>query len=332
MKSRGSVAVRILLTVSLLLGASNALAGPFGEIVIFGDSLSDNGNYVLFDDQPVPDPDLYWDGRFSNGPVWVEYTTDLDHFHTNLTDRAFGGAQSDGSTPPGLVEQVRAYILSTGSPLSPTNLYMIWIGGNDYFNGDGDFQEAVDNIEDAMNDLADNGAMFMLILNLPDLGAIPGEIGSADAPEATAFSVNFNAALASMIDTFSTAHPGIDIFEFDTHALFSEILADPDALGLVNVTEPAPNFSVPDNFDGGDSLFWDEKHPTTVVHLLIADRVYAELNAQLPADTPDTPAQENESASCFIRAMAWSAGKEVIFRNEQQSGKQGHDNGTQHLQ
>jgi thermolabile hemolysin len=307
MKMKVSLAIRILLAVSLLLGGSNALAGPFAEIVIFGDSLSDNGNYVLFDDQPLPDLRLYWKGRFSNGPVWVEYLTDPTHFDTNLTDRAFGGAQSDGLTPPGLVEQVRAYILATGPPLSPTNLYMIWIGGNDYFNGDGNFQEAVNHIEDAMSDLANNGAMFMLVLNLPDLGAIPHRIGSANAPEATAFSVNFNAALASMIDTFSIAHPGIGIYEFDANALFLEILADPGAMGFDNVTQPAPNFSVPNDFDGGGSLFWDDKHPTTRMHALIADRVYTELNAQLPADTPDTPAQGNESSSssCFIQAMAW---------------------------
>jgi len=144
-------------------------------------------------------------------------------------------------------------------------------------------------------------------LNLPDLGAIPHRIGSARAPEATAFSVNFNAALAGMIDTFSIDHPSVGIYEFDIYALFLEILADPGALGFDNVTQPAPNFSVPDNFDGGGSLFWDDKHPTTLMHALIADRVYAELNAQLPADTPDTPAQENESSSssCFIQALAW---------------------------
>lgn len=244
MNTKASLAIRNLLAVLLLLGASNALAGPFGEIVIFGDSLSDNGDYVLSDDQGVPDPELYREGRFTNGPVWVDYSTDPAYFDTNSIDRAFDGAQSVGSTPPGLIEKVRAYILATDPPLSPTNLYMIWIGGNDYFNGDGNFQEAVDTIEDAMSDLADNGAMFILILNLPDLGAIPHRIGSADAPEATAFSVNFNAALASMIDTFSAAHPGIGIYEFDINALLLEILADPAALGFDTVTQPAPNFSV----------------------------------------------------------------------------------------
>lgn len=55
------------------------------------------------------------------------------------------------------------------------------------------------------------------------------------------------------------------------------------------------------------------------MHALIADRDYAELDAQLPADTPDTPAQENERSlsGCFIQAMVWDAGKKVVFLNEQ---------------
>ena len=114
---------------------------------------------------------------FQTGPVWVEYLTDPDHFRTNLTDRALGGAQTDGLTPPGLVEQVRAHIVAARPPLSATNLYVIWIGGNDFLNGDGDFQRAVDNINEAVTEIADNGAMSMLILNLPDLGTIPDTFG-----------------------------------------------------------------------------------------------------------------------------------------------------------
>jgi len=77
MKTKASLAIPILLAVSLLLGASNALAGPFGEIVVFVDRLSDNGNDLLFDDLPVPDPEFYGEGQFSNGQVWVEYLTDI---------------------------------------------------------------------------------------------------------------------------------------------------------------------------------------------------------------------------------------------------------------
>lgn len=305
MKTRTCLAVLILLTVALLLGASTTLAGPFGEIVVFGDSLSDNGNLLLVDYQPKPDPELYWQGRLSNGPVWVEYLTDPAHFDTNLTDRALGGAQTEGLIPPGLIEQVRGHIVLTGHPLSLDNLYVIWIGGNDFLNGNGDFQAAVANINVAMTELVDNGAMSLLILNLPDLGVIPDVLGSNEVLQATEFSVNFNAALANRIDTFSVANPGIEIYEFDAFAFFLEVRSDPGAFGLMNVTQPSPNFSVPNNFDGTGHLFWDDKHPTTAMHALIADQVFADVSAQLPADMPDTPAAADESSFCFIQAMAW---------------------------
>jgi phospholipase/lecithinase/hemolysin len=82
------------LLILLLIGpfASNGFAASFDEIVIFGDSLSDNGNLVFIENQPEPDPELYYQGRFYNGPVWVEYLADPQHLNAPLTDRAIGGA------------------------------------------------------------------------------------------------------------------------------------------------------------------------------------------------------------------------------------------------
>ena len=80
----------------------------------------------------MPDPELYFEGRFSNGPVWVEYLTDADHFNVTLTDNALSGAHTDGLEPPGLVEQVTAYVALEELALSSTALFVIWIGGNDF--------------------------------------------------------------------------------------------------------------------------------------------------------------------------------------------------------
>lgn len=305
MKVKICMAVLIFLFASIVLGASTTQAGPFGEIVVFGDSLSDNGNLLLVEYQPLPDPELYWEGHFSNGAVWVDYLANATHFNTNLIDRAIGGAQSDGLIPPGVIQQVATHILVTGSPLSPNNLYVIWIGGNDHLNGNVDFQEVVDNINEAMTKLADDGAMSMLIMNLPDLGFIPDTLGTNEAPQATAFSENFNAALANMIDTFRAAHQEIKIYEFDVEALFLKVRANPVTFGFINVTQPSPNFSVPDNFDGAGYLFWDDRHPTTQMHALIAGQVFNEISAQLPSEAPDTSAQDNDSSGCFMQAMTW---------------------------
>jgi phospholipase/lecithinase/hemolysin len=149
----------------LTLSQNVALAGPFNVIVVFGDSLSDNGNLLLIPDQPKPDPTLYYQGRLSNGPVWVEYLADAQHLNVSLTDRALGGAMSDSLIPPGLIEQVPAYITAEGSPLSAKALFIVWIGGNDYLHGDGDSQATVNNIKDALEQLAQAKAMNILYRN-----------------------------------------------------------------------------------------------------------------------------------------------------------------------
>lgn len=307
----GSITQKIMKTSGLMLllvafFASNCFAASFDEIVIFGDSLSDNGNLVFIEDQPEPDQELYYQGRFSNGPVWVEYLADAQHLNVPLTDRALGGAQSDGFVPPGVIQQVITYVTTNDAP-SPNTLFAIWIGGNDYLNGDEDFQTVVSNINDAMDRLAQFGTLNLLVLNLPDLGAIPATLGSPEAPEATAFSNDFNAGLADMLDRFKAEHPEIQVFEFDVFSFAMSVRDDPAAYGFVNATEPSPNFEVPNNFDGAGYVFWDERHPTTSMHGLIADQVFALLNEQARPPATNGVIQDNDGggSTCFIDASAW---------------------------
>jgi phospholipase/lecithinase/hemolysin len=295
-----------LILLLLFPFASNGVAASLDEIVVFGDSLSDNGNLVIFKDQPVPDPELYYEGRFSNGPVWVEYLADPQRLNSPLTDRALGGAQTDGFVPPGLIQQVTAYKTTADSPPSPNALFIIWIGGNDYLNGDGDFQAAVANINEAMEELVQFGAMHLLVLNLPDLGAIPAMLDKPEAPQATAFSTYFNAELADMLDKFRVEHPEIGLYEFDVFSFTMAVRNDPATYGFINVTDPSPNFEVPNNFDGAGYLFWDERHPTTSMHELIADQVFTLLNEQATPPGMNNVAQENDGgSSCFIEASTW---------------------------
>ena len=56
-----------------LFGAS-AQAGPYSDLIIFGDSLSDTGNVFIVTGGALPSQSAgpYAGGRFSNGPLWVE--------------------------------------------------------------------------------------------------------------------------------------------------------------------------------------------------------------------------------------------------------------------
>ena len=72
--------VRVLTSVSLAVcfAALPALAQQFDRAVVFGDSLSDNGNIAAANGGVVPNYLPLLLQRFSNGPVWAE--------------QAFGGA------------------------------------------------------------------------------------------------------------------------------------------------------------------------------------------------------------------------------------------------
>src|SRR5690242_15979940 len=43
----------------------------FKELLVFGDSLSDVGNFYIFNGKTDPKAP-YFEGRFSNGPLWIE--------------------------------------------------------------------------------------------------------------------------------------------------------------------------------------------------------------------------------------------------------------------
>jgi phospholipase/lecithinase/hemolysin len=216
----------VLFGIWLLVFSSHAAIGTgatFDEVVVFGDSLSDNGNLVIVEGQPLPDPTLYYQGRLSNGPVWVEYLTDPRHLGTALSDKAYGGANSSGLLPPGVIQQVTAYTVSVGSPLSADHLFAVWGGANDYLNEGEDPETVIANIEEALARLAQFGAMHILVLNLPDLGAIPDKLDTAESVGATAFSTNYNSGLAAMPDQFRMDYPDISLYTYDIFSLLQSV-------------------------------------------------------------------------------------------------------------
>jgi phospholipase/lecithinase/hemolysin len=279
-----------MLALLLYLPAA-ALASNFDTLVVFGDSLSDNGNLFAIDPTQVPSEN-YYQGRFSNGPVWAEYLADADFLDCDLVDRAFGGATTDGASPPGLIAQVSAY---TGSAtLEDNTLFAIWIGANDFLNGSDDYATSAANIGTALEDLATFGAEHILIINLPDLGSTPRYLGTAEETGARALSQGFNTALATVIDAFQAANPDVTVYEFDVYAFLHAAAGDPASYGFTNATQVCPSYYIADNFDNSAGyVFWDEIHPTTEAHDVIADQILS----ILPED------DDSDDNSCFINNL-----------------------------
>jgi phospholipase/lecithinase/hemolysin len=263
-----------LLLVAAVLGFSSlALAGPYNGVVVYGDSLSDNGN--LFNAIGYPPPP-YYNGRFSNGIVAVEYLA--QNLNVPLTDLAWGGATTgigdiaDGGTQtklgllglPGMTTTFLATVGNITPDMAANSLFMAW-GGPDDFTSDGlsmmTADRGVANLLNIVAGLKGVGVQHILVPGMPDLGLTPfyrdhglGTIGSQ-------LSAYFDSKLIGGLQ-------GSGAIYFDTYSLLDDIVAHPAKYGFTNVTDPC--------FDGvnicadpNDYLFWDDSHPTTYAHSLL---------------------------------------------------------------
>jgi phospholipase/lecithinase/hemolysin len=89
----------------------------------------------------------------------------------------------------------------------------------------------------------------------------------------------------------------------DVFSLFESVIADPSQYGFTNATEISPNYSVPDNFDNTEGyVFWDDIHPTTETHKVVANQVY-QLLVPDEADDDDDDDDDDNPFGCFINTV-----------------------------
>jgi phospholipase/lecithinase/hemolysin len=73
--------------------------------------------------------------------------------------------------------------------------------------------------------------------------------------------------LATSIDDLRTSLPEINLISFDVYSLFNEAIENPDKFGLMNVQESCLLIQCS---NPNDYLFWDDRHPTTATHRILA--------------------------------------------------------------
>ena len=281
-----------LALVCLCALCSPALAGTFTEVIVFGDSLSDAGNVYALTSGWIP-ASPYWQGRFSNGPTWVEDLagclgladpTARWGSEGQLTNYAVGGAKTDHTVEPfigdvGMDTQVgwfQADLLNDPSWNVSDALFVVWGGGNDYMeylDSGGSLPTPAANLRQRIETLIGLGAETIVTCNLPPLGDTPKYRNTSKEAEADQLSQTFAVELQQQVNELSALNPQCSFYYLDIYNVFQDILADPGQYGFTNVTDPA--------FDGqnvvpnpDEYLVWDSEHPTRVGHPLLGINAY----------------------------------------------------------
>jgi outer membrane lipase/esterase len=349
-----------------LLFSGAALATDFSRVVVFGDSLSDNGNISLAT-APGVQPPL----RFTTNPGHVAIENIADQLGQPLTpsllggtDYAWGGAGVIANSPgtpssvPTVSGQVGAYL--AGGSVDQHALYSIWGGANDILyhatavgagaaaqqaiaqtiaaqvaaaqagglpanqipafttqitpivtaqvTAAAAAQAGVAGLETPdqaqagvaaaaqqevklIGQLQAAGVKNILVFNLPNIGTTPSATaqGAAAATSLAGLSQIFNGQLNSGLGQM-----GVGIVPINAYGLLSEVVANPQAYGFSNATDPAcgagsssvqcgPQGSgLPYTYAQGTDqsyVFADGVHPTTAAHALLTQYVMSVLQA-----------------------------------------------------
>lgn len=289
------------MTAAALLSASHPVGAlpdlpppgpgaPFTGVYAFGDSLTDDGNFYRFTGWYPPSP--YFDGRFSNGPVWIEYLAEAMGLDPgSVANYAFGGAttgrdnENDDDVPPGnfpgLQDQIDSFEADLGGRSADRRaLYVVWAGANDFIVSTASVEQtiaiAVENTAIAVQRLHRAGARRIMVVNMPDLGLTPFGVLTGDPGGLSFLTAVYNQYLGAALDGLELI--GIETIHLDSAALIQRMASNPGDFGFSNVTDPY----LMTGGDPAEFLFWDILHPTTHGHSFIAAEAMGVLEEEFP--------------------------------------------------
>ncbi len=270
--------------------ASADTLGPYTDLLVFGDSLSDPGNVFELTGGAYPDETYYANRQFTDGDTWA---TQLGADLASGTNFAYGSATAitNGDIFPDFEAQRTEYF-GAGVTLGDNPLTTVWFGGNDLralLTPEGAGLDPVELIGGVITEivtgigvLPSTGLDDFLVFGLPDLGKIPSVVGTALEANVSALTTNFNMALAGALDFYYGETSPINVSFFNSQEFFLGILENADSFGITNQTDACyvadnPLTDADEFFFCGDDAasyaFFDGLHPTETGHTALAGAV-----------------------------------------------------------
>ena len=296
-----------ILAISLSM-AGLAHAELYSSVTFFGDSLTDGGYF-----SPITQGKLgiKESGQFTTNPDNVWATSFAEQLGTTAVpivylgnqagnNYAIGGARAGKdivntdfgvNVPVASVNtQVNGYLAN--KKVDSNGMYVVWGGANDLLAAAANPANAINTISSAAGSqvaaikaLKDNGANYILVPNIPDIGLTPTAIaaGAGFQSSGTMLANLYNQTMYS-----GAVATGANIIPLDTFSLLQQVAANPKAYGFTNMTQKACNTSssllcgssnlvVP---GANESYFFaDGIHPSGRAHQMIADYASAVVTA-----------------------------------------------------
>jgi outer membrane lipase/esterase len=282
-----------------------ALAAAFSNLYVFGDSLSDSGQY----------PDIFGghlslratnridplNPRSETARVWSQYFSQYLGLGPLLPSNPVAGTPGNNYavvkyTSDKILSSITDKYLVREPVANPQALYVVWGGGNDLLNArnsrasGGDAAglisastKAADNIVAGIDALWKAGGRYILVPNLPNIGDIPESylLGNDYIAAGNDAVRVFNNRLLSRLNS-----SGINVIQADEHTFINEMIANPSRFGFSTENHKCVAFdgasftNIPavEGINGAGSLapdpsryiFFDGIHPTTYASDIIS--------------------------------------------------------------
>ncbi|MBU2712834.1 SGNH/GDSL hydrolase family protein [Zooshikella harenae] len=236
----------LITTAIAFLNPALAMQQTISRIIVFGDSLSDTGKMFEKSLKWIPSSPPYHDGRFSDGPVWVDYLKSKlmqDNMPISIINEAEGGATAaayDITNSP-----VTLFINTLSNELSqflskdyfrPGDLVIVWAGGNDYLNQK---QESVSTvlsaIDNLLNHAINSSAHQVIAFNLPRLDSTPHAKKKFPNKlnELAKITKEHNSRLLQLVKKYDSDKVKL----FDVESLLAHMMSNPEQYALTNTTQ-----------------------------------------------------------------------------------------------
>ena len=355
-----------MLAISLSV-AGMAHAELYNSVTFFGDSLTDGGYF-----SPITKGNLGLNqsGQFTTNPDNVWATSFAEQLGTTSVANTVGSAQTGNNYAIGgaragvdivntdfgvnvpvasVNTQVSGYLAN--NKVDSNGMYVVWGGANDLLAAATNPANAINTVSAAAGSqvaaikaLKDNGANYILVPNIPDIGLTPTAIaaGAGFQSSGTMLANLYNQSMYS-----GAVATGANIIPLDTFSLLQQVSANPTAYGFTNVTQAActtassllcgsNNLVTP---GANESYFFaDGIHPTGRAHQMIADYASAVVTAPsligvLPHIATTAGLATNERLQSHINQIQsseqkiarnlWATGE---FENQDIAGFEGDSN------